>query len=109
VANGSNFTQNQRQTLFSWWCITAAPLILGNDLTSGNPNDSTVVGAASVNLDFVADSNTITISSNSNETPPDLDSIIVVEQTGLASIRQQSDFPAQKDCAGSWTLCPRKD
>jgi hypothetical protein len=47
--------------------------------TSGNPNDSTVVGAASVNLDFVAGSNTVTISSNSKETPPDLDSIIVVE------------------------------
>jgi hypothetical protein len=33
-ADGSNFTQNQRQTLFSWWCVTAAPLILGTDLTS---------------------------------------------------------------------------
>jgi Alpha galactosidase A len=33
-SNGSNFTQNQRQTLFSWWCVTAAPLILGTDLTS---------------------------------------------------------------------------
>jgi len=47
--------------------------------TSGNPSDSTVVGAASVNLDFVAGSNTVTISSNSKETPPDLDSIIVVQ------------------------------
>jgi hypothetical protein len=47
--------------------------------TSGNPNDSTVVGAASVNLDFVAGSNTVTISSNSKATPPDLDSIIVVQ------------------------------
>ncbi|MBV8215288.1 MAG: alpha-galactosidase [Verrucomicrobia bacterium] len=33
-SDGSNFTQNQRQTLFSWWCATAAPLILGTDLTS---------------------------------------------------------------------------
>jgi hypothetical protein len=47
--------------------------------TSGNPNDSTVVGAASVNLDFVAGSNTVTISSSSKETAPDLDSIIVVQ------------------------------
>jgi alpha-galactosidase len=47
--------------------------------TSGNPSDSTVVGAASVNLDFVAGSNTVTISSNSKATPPDLDSIIVVQ------------------------------
>jgi alpha-galactosidase len=33
-SDGSNFTQNQRQTLFAWWCVTAAPLILGTDLTS---------------------------------------------------------------------------
>jgi alpha galactosidase A-like protein/alpha-galactosidase-like CBM13-containing protein/alpha galactosidase C-like protein len=33
-SDGSNFTENQRQTLFSWWCVTAAPLILGTDLTS---------------------------------------------------------------------------
>jgi hypothetical protein len=33
-SDGSEFTQNQRQTLFSWWCVTAAPLILGTDLTS---------------------------------------------------------------------------
>ncbi|HYY26713.1 MAG TPA: alpha-galactosidase [Chthoniobacterales bacterium] len=33
-SDGSTFTQNQRQTLFSWWCVTAAPLILGTDLTS---------------------------------------------------------------------------
>ena len=28
------FTQNQRQTVMSWWAITAAPLILRTDLTS---------------------------------------------------------------------------
>ncbi|MFY9988406.1 MAG: alpha-galactosidase [Chthoniobacterales bacterium] len=33
-SDGSAFTQNERQTLFSWWCVTAAPLILGTDLTS---------------------------------------------------------------------------
>ena len=33
-SDGSDFTQNQRQTVFSWWCVTAAPLILGTDLTS---------------------------------------------------------------------------
>lgn len=33
-SDGSEFTQNERQTLFSWWCVTAAPLILGTDLTS---------------------------------------------------------------------------
>jgi hypothetical protein len=33
-SDGSDFTQNERQTLFSWWCVTAAPLILGTDLTS---------------------------------------------------------------------------
>jgi Alpha galactosidase A/Alpha galactosidase C-terminal beta sandwich domain len=47
--------------------------------TSGNPSDSTVVGAASVNLNFLAGSNTITISSPSKGTAPDLDSIIVVQ------------------------------
>ena len=47
--------------------------------TSGNHGDSTVVGAATVSLDFVAGSNTVTISSNFKETPPDLDSIIVVQ------------------------------
>jgi Alpha galactosidase A len=33
-SDGSDFTENQRQTLFSWWCVTAAPLTLGTDLTS---------------------------------------------------------------------------
>jgi Alpha galactosidase A/Carbohydrate binding module (family 35)/Alpha galactosidase C-terminal beta sandwich domain len=33
-SDGSNFTQNQRQTLLTWWCVTTAPLILGTDLTS---------------------------------------------------------------------------
>jgi hypothetical protein len=47
--------------------------------TSGNPGDSTVVGAASVNLDFLAGSNTITISSIAKQAAPDLDSIIVVQ------------------------------
>ena len=47
--------------------------------TSGNPGDSTVVGVANVNLELLAGSNTITISSRSGETAPDLDSIIVVE------------------------------
>jgi Alpha galactosidase A/Alpha galactosidase C-terminal beta sandwich domain len=47
--------------------------------TSGNPNDSTVVGVANVNLDLMAGSNTITICSTSQEIAPDLDSIIVVE------------------------------
>jgi Alpha galactosidase A/Carbohydrate binding module (family 35)/Alpha galactosidase C-terminal beta sandwich domain len=47
--------------------------------TSGNPSDSTVVGAASVNLNFLAGSNTITISSPSKGTAPELDSIIVVQ------------------------------
>jgi hypothetical protein len=47
--------------------------------TSGNPGDSTVVGVANVNLDLQAGSNTVTISSISGETAPDLDSIIVVE------------------------------
>ena len=28
------FEQKAAQTLFSWWCVTAAPLILGTDLTS---------------------------------------------------------------------------
>jgi Carbohydrate binding module (family 35) len=47
--------------------------------TSGNPGDSTVVGVANVNLELLAGSNTIAISSISGETAPDLDSIIVVE------------------------------
>jgi hypothetical protein len=37
------------------------------------------VGVANVNLELLAGSNTITISSISGETAPDLDSIIVVE------------------------------
>jgi hypothetical protein len=36
-------------------------------------------GVANVNLELLAGSNTITISSISGETAPDLDSIIVVE------------------------------
>jgi len=47
--------------------------------TSGDPTNSNVVGAANVNLDLQQGSNTITISSVSKETAPDLDSIIVVE------------------------------
>jgi alpha-galactosidase len=47
--------------------------------TSGNPGDSNVVGVANVNLDLLGGSNTVTISSVSKETAPDLDSIIVVE------------------------------
>jgi hypothetical protein len=35
-SDGSGFTQDQRQTLLSWWCVTAAPLILGTDLTSNS-------------------------------------------------------------------------
>jgi hypothetical protein len=47
--------------------------------TSGDPSNSNVVGVANVNLDLLQGSNTITISSVSKETAPDLDSIIVVE------------------------------
>jgi alpha-galactosidase len=47
--------------------------------TSGDPSNSNVVGVANVNLDLQQGSNTITISSVSKETAPDLDSIIVVE------------------------------
>jgi hypothetical protein len=47
--------------------------------TSGNPGNSTVVGVANLNLELLPGSNTITISSISGETAPDLDSIIVVE------------------------------
>ncbi|HYZ74904.1 MAG TPA: hypothetical protein VE641_17625, partial [Chthoniobacterales bacterium] len=47
--------------------------------SSGDPSNSNVVGVANVNLDLLQGSNTITISSVSKETAPDLDSIIVVE------------------------------
>jgi alpha-galactosidase len=47
--------------------------------TSGDPSNSNVVGVANVSLDLLQGSNTITISSVSKETAPDLDSIIVVE------------------------------
>jgi hypothetical protein len=34
--DGSSLTPDQRKTLLSWWCATAAPLILGTDLTSNS-------------------------------------------------------------------------
>jgi Alpha galactosidase A/Carbohydrate binding module (family 35)/Alpha galactosidase C-terminal beta sandwich domain len=33
-SNGSEFTQYERQSLLSYWCLTASPLILGTDLTN---------------------------------------------------------------------------
>jgi Carbohydrate binding module (family 35)/Alpha galactosidase C-terminal beta sandwich domain/Alpha galactosidase A len=47
--------------------------------TSGNPGDSSVVGVANVDLELLPGSNTVTISSITGDTAPDLDSIIVVE------------------------------
>jgi hypothetical protein len=54
-------------------------LLVNFPSTSVNPGDSTVVGVAGVNLDLLAGSNTITISSVSKEMAPDLDSIIVAQ------------------------------